>query len=113
MALRFVVEGTVYMLAAREAVALARALRLRAMRRPVPDDALAAAVMLEAALEVPRAAAIMFTEREAAQGVRAPRGPRPRAPLRAPRGEPPPARRGPQPAPIPPQRGCSVLGGRG
>ena len=57
MALRFVVEGSVYMLAAREAMALARALRLRAMRRPLPDDALAAAVMIEAALEVPRAAA--------------------------------------------------------
>ena len=40
MALRFVVEGSVYMLAAREAVALARVLRLRAMRRPIPDDAL-------------------------------------------------------------------------
>ena len=44
MALRVVVEGTVYMLAAREAVALARALRLRAMRRAVPDDALAVGI---------------------------------------------------------------------
>ena len=86
MALRFVVEGTVYMLAAREAVALARALRLRAMPRAVPDDALAAAVMIEAALEVPRAAAIMFTEREAAEVVRAARGRRQRALYRALRG---------------------------
>jgi hypothetical protein len=74
MALRFVVEGSVYMLAAREAVALARALRLRAMRRPVPDDALAAAVVLEAALEVQRAAAITFTDREADEVVRVARG---------------------------------------
>jgi hypothetical protein len=74
MALRFVVEGSVYMLAAREAVALARALRLRGMRRPVPDDALAAAVVIEAALEVPRAAAITFTDREAAEVVRVARG---------------------------------------
>jgi hypothetical protein len=89
MALRFVVEGTVYMLAAREAVALARALRLRAMRRAVPDDALAAAVMIEAALEVPRAAAIMFTEREAAEVVRAARGRSQRALYRALRGNRP------------------------
>ena len=88
MALRFVVEGTVYMLAAREAMALARVLRLRAMRRPVPDDALAAAVMIEAALEVPRAAAIMFTEREAAEVVHVARG-RQRALYRALRGNRP------------------------
>jgi hypothetical protein len=88
MALRFVVEGSVYMLAAREAVALARALRLRAMRRAVPDDALSAAVMIEAALEVPRAAAIMFTEGEAAEVVRAARG-RQRALYRALRGSRP------------------------
>ncbi|TMK95116.1 MAG: hypothetical protein E6G22_12000 [Actinobacteria bacterium] len=88
MALRFVVEGSVYMLAAREAVALARALRLRAMRRAVPDDALAAAVMIEAALEVPRAAAIMFTEREAAEVVHVARG-RQRALYRALRGNRP------------------------
>ena len=88
MALRFVVEGSVYMLAAREAMALARALRLRAMRRAVPDDALSAAVMIEAALEVPRAAAIMFTEGEAAEVVRAARG-RQRALYRALRGSRP------------------------
>lgn len=88
MALRFVVEGSVYMLAAREAVALARALRLRGMRRAIPDDALAAAVMIEAALEVPRAAAIMFTEREAAEVVRVARG-RQRALYRALRGNRP------------------------
>jgi hypothetical protein len=74
MALRFVVEGSVYMLAAREAVALARALRLRGGRRAVPDDALAAAVVIEAALEVPRASAITFTEREAAEVVHVARG---------------------------------------
>jgi hypothetical protein len=85
MALRFVVEGSVYMLAAREAMALARALRLRAMRRAVPDDALSAAVMIEAALEVPRAAAIMFTQGEAAEVVRVSRG-RQRALYRALRG---------------------------
>ena len=85
MALRFVVEGSVYMLAAREAVALARALRLRAMRRAVPDDALSAAVMIEAALEVPRAAAIMFTQGEAAEVVHVARG-RERALYRALRG---------------------------
>jgi hypothetical protein len=85
MALRFVVEGSVYMLAAREAVALARALRLRAMRRAVPDDALAAAVMIEAALEVPRAAAIMFTQREAAEVANVTQG-RQRALYRALRG---------------------------
>jgi hypothetical protein len=85
MALRFVVEGSVYMLAAREAMALARALRLRAMRRAVPDDALSAAVMIEAALEVPRAAAIMFTQGEAAEVVRVARG-RQRALYRALRG---------------------------
>ena len=73
------------MLAAREAVALARALRLRAMRRAVPDDALAAAVMIEAALEVPRAAAIMFTKREAAEVAHVARG-RERALYRALRG---------------------------
>jgi len=88
MALRFVVEGSVYMLAAREAVALARALRLRGMRRAIPDDALAAAVMIEAALEVPRAAAIMFTEREAAEVVHVARG-RQRALYRALRGNRP------------------------
>ena len=88
MALRFVVEGSVYMLAAREAMALARALRLRAMRRPVPDDALSAAVMIEAALEVPRAAAIMFTQGEAAEVVRVARG-RQRALYRALRGSRP------------------------
>jgi hypothetical protein len=88
MALRFVVEGSVYMLAAREAMALARTLRLRAMRRPIPDDALAAAVVLEVALEVPRAAAIMFTDREAAEVVRVARG-RQRALYRALRGKRP------------------------
>jgi hypothetical protein len=88
MALRFVVEGSVYMLAAREAMALARALRLRAMRRAVPDDALSAAVMIEAALEVPRAAAIMFTQGEAAEVVRVARG-RQRALYRALRGSRP------------------------
>ena len=88
MALRFVVEGSVYMLAAREAMALARVLRLRAMRRPIPDDALAAAVMIEAALEVPRAAAIMFTQGEAAEVVRVARG-RQRALYRALRGSRP------------------------
>ena len=88
MALRFVVEGSVYMLAAREAVALARALRLRGMRRAIPDDALAAAVMIEVALEVPRAAAIMFTEREAAEVVHVARG-RQRALYRALRGNRP------------------------
>src|SRR2546430_9585512 len=98
MALRFVVEGSVYMLAAREAVALARALRLRGMRRAVPDDALAAAVMIEAALELPPAAAIMFTEREAPEVVRVARR-RPRALYPALRGNharhPTPCRRGP------------------
>ena len=74
MSLRFVVEGSVYMLAAREAVALARVLRLRGQRRVIPDDALAAAVVIEAALELPRAPAITFTEREAAEVVRAARG---------------------------------------
>jgi len=74
MSLRFVVEGSVYMLAAREAVGLARALRLRGQRRVIPDDALAAAVVIEAALELPRAPAITFTEREAAEVVRAARG---------------------------------------
>ena len=88
MALRFVVEGSVYMLAAREAMALARALRFRAMRRSVPDDALSAAVMIEAALEVPRAAAIMFTQGEAAEVVRVARG-RQRALYRALRGSRP------------------------
>ena len=93
MALRFVVEGSVYMLAAREAVALARALRLRGARRAVPDDALAAAVMIEAALEVPRAPAITFTEREAAEVVRVARG-RQRALYRALRGNRPRGRLG-------------------
>ena len=74
MSLRFVVEGSVYMLAAREAMALARALRLRGMRRSIPDDALAAAVMIEAALELPRASAIQFTEREADEVVQVARG---------------------------------------
>lgn len=86
MALRFVVEGSVYMLAAREAVALAHALRLRGARRAVPDDALAAAVVIEAALELPRARAITFTDREAAEVVRVARG-RQRALYRALRGK--------------------------
>jgi len=85
MALRFVVEGSVYMLAAREAVALAHALRLRGARRAVPDDALAAAVVIEAALELPRARAITFTDREAAEVVHVARG-RQRALYRALRG---------------------------
>jgi hypothetical protein len=46
-------------------------------------------VMIEAALEVPRAAAIMFTEREAAEVVRAARGRRQRALYRALRGNRP------------------------
>jgi len=71
MSVRFVVEGTVYVLAAREAMALARALRLRAA--PQTDflpDAVAAAILIETALDHERPAAVRLTAREAAEIVR-------------------------------------------
>ena len=72
MSVRFIVEGTVYVLAAREAMALARALRLRQLSgADVPlGDALAAAVLIEAALEGTRPGAVLFTPAEADEVVR-------------------------------------------
>ena len=68
MSLRFVVEGSVYLLAAREAVALSRRLRRRGTvvaRYGPPGDAIAAAVLIEVALDQPAPRAIEFTRGEA------------------------------------------------
>ncbi len=70
MSVRFIVEGSVYLLAAREAVALARRLRRRDVvlaRYGPPGDAIAAAVLIEVALDQPAPRAIEFTRGEATQ----------------------------------------------
>ena len=68
MSLRFIVEGSVYLLAAREAVALSRRLRSRGATLAgfgPPGNAIAAAVLIEAALDQPKPRAIEFTRGEA------------------------------------------------
>lgn len=68
MSVRFIVEGGVYLLAAREAVALSRRLRRRGARLAAygpPGDAIAAAVLIEVALDQPAPRAIEFTRGEA------------------------------------------------
>lgn len=69
MSVRFVVEGAVYLLAAREALALARGLRLRLLEGDSPD-ALAAAVLLEYALSSERPRAIELMPGEARELLR-------------------------------------------
>ncbi len=70
MSVRFIVEGSVYLLAAREAVALSRRLRRRGVvlaQYGPPGDAIAAAVLIEVALDQPKLRAIEFTRGEANQ----------------------------------------------
>ena len=70
MSVRFIVEGSVYLLAAREAVSLSRRLRLRGVALAQfgpPGDAIAAAVLIEVALDQPAPRAIEFTRGEASE----------------------------------------------
>ena len=72
MSVRLVVDGAVYMLAAREAVKLVRRLRYPASRRSQASlSAVGAAVVLEWALSEERPRAITFTPGEAEEVVRA------------------------------------------
>ena len=86
MSLRFVVEGSVYLLAAREAVALSRRLRSRGATLAgfgPPGNAIAAAVLIEAALDQSKPRAIEFTRGEANEIVDLVDDPRERALYRA------------------------------
>jgi hypothetical protein len=70
VSVRFIVEGSVYLLAAREAVSLSRRLRLRGIALAQfgpPGDAIAAAVLIEVALDQPAPRAIEFTRGEASE----------------------------------------------
>ena len=70
MSVRFVVEGSVYLLAAREAVALSRRLRRRGVALAgygPPGNAIAAAVLIEVALDQTAPRAIEFTRGEATE----------------------------------------------
>ena len=70
MSVRFIVEGSVYLLAAREAVALSRRLRRRGSALGAfgpPGNAIAAAVLIEVALDQPAPRAIEFTRGEASE----------------------------------------------
>ena len=72
MSVRLVVDGAVYMLAAREAMMLVRRLRYQASRRSQASfSAVGAAVALEWALSEDRPRAISFTPGEAEAVVRA------------------------------------------
>jgi hypothetical protein len=63
VSVRLIVDGAVYMLAAREAMALVRRLRYR--EATVPTAATAAAVVLEWALAQERPPGVSFTDEEA------------------------------------------------
>ena len=65
MSVRLIIDGAVYMVAAREAVALVRRLRYRAGLGPW-SPATSAAVMLEWALEQERPPGLTLTADEAA-----------------------------------------------
>jgi hypothetical protein len=65
MSVRLIIDGAVYMIAAREAVALVRRLRYRAGLGPL-SPATSAAVLLEWALEQERPPGITLTPDEAA-----------------------------------------------
>ena len=70
MSVRFIVEGSVYLLAAREAVALSRRLRRRGVALAgygPPGNAIAAAVLIEVALDQAAPRAIEFTRGEATE----------------------------------------------
>jgi hypothetical protein len=70
VSIRLIVDGAVYMIAAREAMILVRRLRARVSRVDDLDDALAAALVLEWALETERPHAVSFTAHEAEAVVR-------------------------------------------
>lgn len=65
MSVRLIIDGAVYMIAAREAVSLVRRLRYRAGLGPL-SPAASAAVLLEWALEQERPPGITLTPDEAA-----------------------------------------------
>jgi len=72
MSVRLVVDGAVYMLAAREAMMLVRRLRYQASRRSQASlAAIGAAVILEWALSEERPRGVSFTPDEAKEVVRA------------------------------------------
>jgi hypothetical protein len=70
MSIRLIVDGAVYMIAAREAMILVRRLRGRGSPGDDLGDAVAAAVVLEWALETDRPRAVSFTAHEAEEIVR-------------------------------------------
>ncbi len=75
MSVRLIVDGAVYMLAAREAMALVRRLRHRAAASSAAlEPAAAVAVMLEWALAQERPPGIMLTADEAEEVARAAAG---------------------------------------